>query len=249
MIPDAALVAALMSDKAFRSCVASAGQGAPSASVAKDFDFRALTLHSGAPMVVAVGRDVCGWQGQAARVLIYERTPAGYKLVLDEFSLPEQVSANADGTVGLAAHETMNTILQSTYVWNGTKFAFSPERSSVYCVGPDRDNERPYELPIHFPRGASSMVLRGTASDNCGQRYSFIARAGQRVKVERLTPQPANLRIPVFLDFGNDEVAEMSGDAWSGTLTRSGKYVLDVFGSDQRGDIGLQPYALRLTIW
>jgi hypothetical protein len=181
-------------------------------------------------------------------VLIYERTQSGYRLVLNDFSLPEDVEAKSDGTLDLAAHETMNTILQSTYVWNGTNYAFSPGRSSMYCVGPQRDDERPYLLPIRFAPGTSSTVLRGTAFENCGQNYSFVARAGQRVTIERLTPQPHDLRIPIFLDFGNDSVAHINGDAWSGTLTRSGEYRLSVFGTDQRGDADLQPFAIRLTV-
>lgn len=125
---------------------------------------------------------------------------------------------------------------------------FSPARSTIYCVGPARDNQRPYELPVHFTEGTASIVLRGTALENCGQNYSFVARAGQRVTIERITPQPRNLRIAIFLDFGDDSIADLDGDVWSGTLTRSGKYKLDVFGTEQRGDNDLQPYAIRLTI-
>jgi hypothetical protein len=248
MIADAALVAALMGDKDFRSCVESSDEGTPNAHVARDFNLQTLMLYSGQRLVIAVGKNDCGWQGQAARVLIYERTQSGYRLVLSDFSLPERVAAKPDGTLYLAGHEIVNTIIQATFVWNGTKYAFSPDRSSIYCVGPERDNERPYELPIHFAPGTSSTVLRGTAYENCGQNYSFIARAGQRVRIERLTPQPRNLRIPIFLDFGKDGIAHLNGDAWSGTLTRSGKYLLSLFGTDQLGEIDLQPFEIRLTI-
>lgn len=247
MILDAALASALMRDEDLRSCVAAQGLPA-SAALAADFDFWRLTLHSGQRLVIAVGTTDCGWQGQAARVLAYERTPAGYRQVLSEVSLPERVQANRDGTIRLAAHETMNTIVESTFVWTGTGYAFAPERSSIYCVGPERDNERPYELPIRFAAQTSSTILRGTAFENCGQTYSFVARAGQRVTIERLTSQPRDLRIPIFLDFGGHSVAYVTGDRWSGTLKRSGKYVLDVFGTDQRGDVSLQPFAIRLTI-
>jgi hypothetical protein len=248
MIPDAALVAALMRDKEFRYCAKAAEQGATSAYVAGDFDFRPLTLHSGERLVLAVGKNDCGWQGQSARVLIYERTQSGYRLVLNDFSLPEHVVAKPDGTLHLAAHETTNTILQSTFAWNGTNYVFSPDRSTIYCVGPERDNERPYELPIRFAPGAASTVLRGTAFENCGQNYSFVAHAGQHVTIERLTPQPSNLRIPISLDFGKDGIAYLNGDVWSGVLMRSGTYRLSVFGTDHRGDADLQPFAIRLTI-
>lgn len=248
MIPDAALVAALMRDRDFRACVESSEEGTPSAQVARDFNFQSLTLYSREPLVIAVGKNRCGWQGQAARVLIYERTQSGYRLVLKSFSLPEDVDAKPDGTLYLAAHETMNTIVKETFLWDGAKYAFSPGRSSIYCVGPERDNERPYERAIHFAPGASSTILRGTVFENCGENYSFVARAGQRVTIERLTPQPRNLRIQIFLDFGKDNVANLNGDYWSGALTRSGKYALDVFGTDSRGDIDLQPFEIRLTI-
>ncbi|MBV8344495.1 MAG: hypothetical protein JO190_05810 [Candidatus Eremiobacteraeota bacterium] len=248
MTPDAALVAALLRDGSFRSCIERSGEEISSAYVAGDFHFRSLTLASGPRLVIAVGKDGCGWQGQAARVLIYERAQGGYRLVLSSVSLPERVAATPDGTLNLAAHETANAIVQATYVWNGARYAFSPEHSSIYCVGPQRDNERPYDLPIHFARGTSSIVLRGTAFENCGQDYSFVARAGQRVTIERLTPEPPGLRIPIFLDFRDDSIADVSGLRWSGTLRRSGRYTLNVFGTDQRGDVGLQPFTIRLTI-
>lgn len=237
-----------MRDRDLRSCVESSGRGTPSPYVAKDFNFRSLVLHSGERLVTAVGKDECGWQGQAARVLIYERTQTGYTLVFSGFSLPERAAAKADGTLYLAAHETVNTIVQSAFVWDGAKYVFSPDHSSIYCVGPERDNKRPYELPIHFSPGASSTVLRRTAYENCGQSYSFVARAGQQLTIERLLPRPRNLRIPISLEFGEDGVAYLKGDAWSGRLTRSGKYLLSVFGTDQRGEIDLQPFAVRLTI-
>jgi len=236
-----------MGEKDFRSCV-ERSDGTPITHVANDFNFQSLLLYSGARLAIAVGKNDCGWQGQAARVLIYERTQSRYRLVLSGFSLPERVDARPDGTLYLAAHETVNTIIQATFVWNGTKYALSPERSSIYCVGPERDNERPYELPIHFLPGTSSTVLHGTAYQNCGQNYSFVARAGQRVTIERLTPPTAQLRIPISLDFGKDSIAFLNGDAWSGTLSRSGKYLLSIFGTDQRGEIDLQPFAIRLTI-
>lgn len=248
MIPDAALVAALMRDRDFRLCVEGSAGSTPSAYVANDFNFQSLTLSSGRRLVIAVGKSDCGWQGQAARVLIYAPTQSGYRLVFSDFSLPERVAAKPDGTLYLAGHETVNTILQATYVWNGAGYTFAPARSSVYCVGPERDNERPYELPIHFAPGSSYVVLRATAYENCGQNYSFMARAGQRVTIERLTPQPRSLRIPIVLDFGNDPIAYVNGDAWSATLTRSGEYVLSVFGTDQQGEIDVQPFAIRLTI-
>lgn len=248
MIAEAALVAALMRDKDFRGCVESSEEGAPSAHVGKDFNFQSLMLYSGVRLVIAVGKNDCGWQGQAARVLIYERTQSGYRLVLSDFSLPEHAAAKPDGTLSLARHETVNTILQATFVWNGTKYAFAPDRSSIYCVGPERGNERPYELPIHFAPGTSSTILRGTAYENCGQNYSFDAHAGQRVTIKRLSSQPRNLRIPVFLDLGKDGIAYLRGDAWSRTLTHSGNYLLSLFGIDQRGEIDLQPFEIRLTI-
>ncbi|MBV8154198.1 MAG: hypothetical protein JO029_12735 [Candidatus Eremiobacteraeota bacterium] len=244
---DAALVAALMRDKDIRSCVESSGEDTPSAYVARDFTFQSLTLYSGERLVVVVGKSDCGWQGQGARVLIYERTQSGYRLVLSDFSLPEQTEATRDGTLHLAGHESVNTIAETTYKWNGTKYVFLPSSSSIYCVGPDHDNERPYELPIRFANGTSSTVLRGTAYENCGQDYSFVARAGQKVTIERLTPQPRDLRIPILLYFGDDHVASV-GDSWSGTLAHSGTYVLSVYGTEQRGEMDLQPYAIRLTI-
>jgi hypothetical protein len=250
MIADAALVAAMMAhDKDLRSCVQDSDRGSPAAVIAKDFDFQSLRLNSGERLTIALGKNMCGWQGQAARVRVFQNTSSGYRFAFSGFSLPEQFAAKPNGMLYTAAHETFNTIDQSTWFWNGSTYVFSPERSTVYCVGPERDNERPYELPVRFHTGESSTVLHGTAYQNCGQDYSFVARAGQRITVERLTPQPKNLRISIFLNFGDDDVADVDGASWTGTLAHTGKYVLSVSGTDPRGETqDLQPFAIRLTI-
>jgi hypothetical protein len=72
--------------------------------------------------------------------------------------------------------------------------------------------------------------------------------ASRRAPRTRFCAQPRNLRIPIVLDFGNDAIAYLNGQTWSSTLTRSGTYVLSVFGTEQHGEIDVQPFAMRLTI-
>lgn len=244
MLVSAALVAAMMKDPGVRSCVADSGHSA-SAYVAASFVRKDVTLRSGERIVVVIGNSGCMARGQSVRVLAYRQTADAYREVYDGVSMPEHVAVNSDGTLMLPTHETIDTIFEPVYVWNGTAYAFAASRSHVYDVPLGTD--RPYRLPVRFSPGETATVLRGSSADNFGQTYAFSARAGQRISIEILDPQK---RPPaVFLWLGDRNIAELDGRTWSGALPSSGTYTLDVLGPEGAAEDVLRPYAIRLEVY
>lgn len=233
----------MMKDPGVRSCVADSGHSAP-AYVAASFVRKDVTLRTGERIVIMIGNSGCMARGQSVRVLAYLQTATAYRMVYDGVAMPEHVEVNSDGTLLLPAHETIDTIFEPVYVWNGTTYAFAPSRSHVYDVPLGTD--RPYQLPVRFAPGETATVLRGSSADNFGQTYAFSARAGQRISIEILDPQQ---RPPaVFLSLGDRNIAEVGGRTWSGGLPSSGTYTLDVFGPEGAREDVLRSYAIRLEI-
>lgn len=233
----------MLKDRGVSACVAESGQ-TPAAYVAGSFERKDLTLRTGERIVVTIGNSGCMARGQSVRVLVYRRIGETYRRVYDGVSMPDQARAGTDGTLLLPTHETIDTIFEPVYVWNGATYAFSPALSHVYDVPLGTD--RPYWLPVRFLPGTSSTVLHGSAADNFGQTYTFTARAGQSVSIDVLLPEkhpPA-----VFLALGDRTIADLDNRTWSGTLPAGGTYTLDVFGPEGARDDVLTPYAIRLEI-
>jgi hypothetical protein len=239
MILDAALVAALMQDKELRTCIDDMG-AKPAAYLASSWEFRRVALRSGERMIVAIAKTGC-LVSQNSALRVYRETGTAYRLVLSDNALPETVDASSDGTISSAAHDTIDTIVEPVYVWNGSKYVFAPERSHVYDVSVEQ--RRPYQIPVRFASGASSTMLRGTFAENFGNTYVFIAKAGQRATIDLLGRRPG-----IVLSFGDREIALPEGNRWSGKLPFSGTYSLDVFGLNLPDHRTLLPYAVRLTI-
>lgn len=241
MIPDAALVTALMQAKELRRCIADMG-AAPAAYIASSWDFRRLTLRSGERMVVAIAKTGC-LVSQNSAVRVYENIDGHYHLVFSDNAIPETVDATNEGTISFAAHDTIDTVAEPVYVWDGKAYVFAPEQSYVYDVSVEQ--RRAYQIPVRFALGASSAELYGTFSENFGNTYVFIAKVGQRATIELLE----HGHLPgVALRFGNHSVAQFDGKRWSGVLPFSGTYAIDVFGFDLSDHDALLPYTIRLTI-
>lgn len=243
--PPPALAATMLRDRDVARCARESGK-TPQAYLAAAFPLRALTLHSGERMIVAVATDDCLAFGAAVKIEILERVAGGYRLVLDDVTLAAFAKVKPDGTALLPTHETMETILESVYVWNGQSYIFSPARSHVYDVG--RQQRRPYEIPVRFPPGTFETTLRGTIAYNVSDRYAIWARAGQVITIEitrRTDPAP-------FIGIWYDEDLEPLKDGiiarWSRKLRKTGSYLLFVSGSDERNPDRVSPYALRLVI-
>lgn len=231
-----------MRDKDLRTCIDQTGM-APAAYIASTWEFHRVTLRSGERMIVGVAESGClASQNNAVRV--YRETAGGYRLVFADNAMPQTVEVRSDGTISSSAHDTIDTIVEPVYLWNGSAYAFAPERSHVYDI--DVELRRPYQVTVNFAPGASSTVLQGTFAKNFGQTYVFAAKTGQSATIELL----GSLRRAPFiaLTFKDRNVGDVSGARWSGKLPFSGTYSLDVFGGDLPDPRTLYPYSIRLTI-
>ena len=195
-------------------------------------------------MTVAVGTDGCTSRGQSNRIMIFERTSGGYRRVLDDVTMSDAFDVSEDGTVVLPTHETIVTIFEAAFEWNGSSYVFSRARSHVYDV--PLGQRRPYEVPVRFASGAFATTLSGTTALNFGEDYVFEARAGQRLTLE-LTRHRGH-HPAIFLSYGDREVAQLDAERWSGKLSRGGSYKLAVFGSGENDSTSVSTYTIRLTI-
>jgi hypothetical protein len=236
-----------MSDKTVQACASESGR-APQAYVARAFELRRVTLRSGERMTVAVAADPCLAMGQSTRIMIYERLDGSYRCVLDAVTLPGLAAVDTDGTVVLPTHASVEVIFESTYVWNGTRYVFSPTRSHLYDTA--LDERRPYQVPVRFAPGADATTLAGNVAYNFGDEYVFNARAGQQISIQlRTEAGPWAPSISLYYDDAASSLAEFRGaKAWTGTLPRTGTYTLLVFGTDEPDEYRRSRYEIRLAI-
>ena len=199
-------------------------------------------------MTAAIATDPCLALGQSTRIIIYQRVDAGYRRVLDAVTLPAFAQVNADGTAVLPTHDSVEVIFESTFVWNGARYVFSPTRSHRYDVA--LGERRPYEVPVRFAPGTTGATLSGSVAYNFGDAYVFEARAGQRISIALASE--AGARPPgVSLEYDDaiSSLVEFRGaKAWTQTLTKGGTYSLFVFGTDERDEYRRSRYTLRLDI-
>lgn len=240
------LVAGLMQDESVAACAGQAGKSSQ-AYVAGAFDLRHVTLRAGQKMTVLIATDPCLALGQSTRIMIFEKTPQRYRRVLNEVTLPEFAQVRSDGTVTLPTHESMDVIFEATYVWTGTTYAFAPLRSHRYDVG--LNERRPFEVPVHFARGASAAKLSGSVAYNFGDTYVFEALAGQTVTIELTAHTARRPRITLYYDDDISSLGEVgSNTKWSGKLQKSGTYRLLLSGGDESNESALSHYTIRLSI-
>jgi hypothetical protein len=232
-----------MRDGQVTACAKDAGKPAR-AYVAQAFELSSVRLRGGEQMTVAVGTDGCMSRGQSSRIMIFERISGGYRRVLDDVTMSNAFDVSADGTVVLPTHETIDTIFEAAYIWNGTSYVFSAPRSHVYDV--PLGQRRPYEVPVRFAPGAFATTLSGTVALDFGEDYVFEARAGQRLTLE-LT-EHSGRRPAIFLSYGNRNLDQLDARRWSGELPRTGTYKLTVFGSGEVDSTSVSTYAIRITI-
>jgi hypothetical protein len=239
----AALISAIAADRQNAECAKEVDTPVR-AFVAKAYRFDRLRLFDGTKVAVAVSNSPCLAHNAVARVMVYAQTPAGYRLALDDYSLPEQVDAESDGTVTLVSHESVEVLVEAAYVWNGNRYVFSPYRSTMYDVALER--RKPYAVLVRFAPGAGSTTLAGSVTATFGDSFDFTARAGQRVSIVLTRGDPKRVSYSVYqgdLEVAGDERAR----SWSATLAKTAAYRIDVFGTGG-DDAKLVPYALVLTI-
>ena len=182
------------------------------------------------------------------------RDPAVASCARESGEKPQAFVAHAFGlravtlrTGVLPTHETMETIFESTYVWNGSTYAFSAPRSHVYDVV--LAERRPYQVAVRFAPGATSAALAGSVALNFGQDYVFEGRAGQRATIDLTAFTGSRPTIVLYYGDEDDSIADLlHGRAWSGALPRAGTYRLTVYGSDASNADRVSTYAIRLTV-
>jgi hypothetical protein len=234
-----------MQDKDVSACARESGSP-PAVYVSRALELKGVTLRSGPHMTVAASNDGCLAVGQSARIMIFEKTPEGYRRVLKSVTLEDAWHVNADGTAVLPTHESMDVIFEATYVWNGAEYAFAPLKSHRFDVG--LDERRPYQAPLQIIRGRPTTIS-GTVAYDFGDDYVFTANAGATLTIELINHgEPAPL---VVLDRNDDvsSVAELGkAGRWSGKLRKSGAYHLRISGTNQSDAQQRSRYTLRLTI-
>jgi hypothetical protein len=236
-------VTALARDGTVAACAREAGVSTQ-AYVRHAFTLRHVRLRGGERMTVVEGTDGCLALGQSNRIVIFERRTGGYRRVLSAMTMAGNAQVRGDGTVVLPTHETIATIFESAYVWNGRAYEFSAPRSTIYDV--PLEARRPYQTVVRFAAGAFATTLTGTVAEDFGDEYVFDARAGQRITITVRAhggPRPATV-----LQTGDRTIAILAGNRWSGKLARSGSYQLSLFGSGDADPALLSPYTLRLEI-
>jgi hypothetical protein len=238
--------AALLRDHKVASCAREA-TGNATAYARAAFQRREMALPGGRRAIVALAVDPCLELGQSTRIMIFVRSGARYRRVLDGVVVPGLERTSSDGTVTLPTHETMETIYEAVYVWNGSTFVAAPFRSTLYNVA--LGQRWKYEEAIRFQPGATSILLQGKTAFNFGHTYVFSARAGQRANItflQRSSPAPA---VALFYAADTTAVAALEGEStWSGVLPKSGSYELLVLGTDAARAERTSPYELRLKI-
>jgi hypothetical protein len=246
MLPAALLTSALMHDNVVAGCAHDSGK-TPQAYVAGAFDFNSVTLRNGERMTVATATDPCLALGQSTRIMIFERTSAGYRRVLNDVTVPGLQSVSADGTATLPTHDSMEVMFEPTYVWNGTAYVFSGPRSHRYDVA--LGERRPAEIPVAFAPGAYATTLSGNVAYNFGDEYVFKARAGQKLTIELTKYDGRRTNLSLYYGDNISATAELrTTSGWSGTLPKTGTYRLFIDGTDESDDTRRSPYAIRLAI-
>ncbi len=85
--------------------------------------------------------------------------------------------------------------------------------------------------PVHFAKGASSAVLKGTLKGDQVVDYTLKARAGQTMKVSLKTDNSAHY-FNVLPPGSKDEavfIGSVSGNKWNGMLEKDGEYTVRLY--------------------
>ena len=247
----ASLLSAVMSAAGVADCAKESGETA-TAYVTHGFAVRELKLYDGTRVAVAVSHDPCLAHNAVNRVLVYARMwRSGIVSCSTNDGLSDNVEASSDGDATLASHETVEIVDEATYVWNGTRYVFSPERSHRNDVAVGQD--RPYAERVAFARATSFAVLAGSIAGGFGDDYEFEANAGQRVTIQMRGGFSKNLRFDVYRDRAGDRSPqELTTLKFPAHLERRSAgertWKLDVYGVDTMDRETTEPYSLVLTI-
>jgi hypothetical protein len=240
------LAAAMMQDKVVSACAQQSGKSSQDY-IRDAFEFQSVRLRGGEQMTAATATDPCLALGQSTRVMIYEKTPRGYRRVLDDVTLPGLAKVSADGSVVLPTHESMEVIFEATYLWNGTKYVFAPLRSHRYNVV--LGQRRAYDTLVRPVRGAPALILSGTVAYNFGDDYVFDAVAGETITVQLVDGRGRQPHVALYY---KDDISSLAALDAPGKMSkralRSGTYHLMVWGADDADEARLSRYEIRVSL-
>jgi hypothetical protein len=97
---------------------------------------------------------------------------------------------------------------------------------------------------VRFPRGRTTVVLKGSLVNNANKEYLLSARAGQTMSVHVTSPQ-GRAWFDVYPRNDRGALSDSAEDTkdWEGKLPQSGDYVISVYTED-----GNTRYTLEVTI-
>jgi len=194
----AGFVSTLLRDPRYAACATASGLS-PASYVRTKLRVEPLVLRSGERMLAVSMRDeACLCNNSSCKFTIYLRTPdARWRQVLDTYTMNDAV-VRYDGTVRVDEHESVDTIAQLVYAWDGSQYDFLPDRSSEFDVG---YGTKPYRTMLHFAPHRDGLTRSGEAYGTFGVSYAFIARAGQLLT---LNVKSKGSLDPIILSYGRD---------------------------------------------
>jgi hypothetical protein len=111
------------------------------------------------------------------------------------------------------------------------------------CFAHDASAQR-RPVPVHFDKGRTTAVLKGSADNANGVTYVFAAKKGQTMTVQLTSP--GGLAIFSVTEPGGPLEGALEVKDWTGELPSTGTYLLAVWNKRKRGR--LVPYTLELTV-
>ena len=112
----------------------------------------------------------------------------------------------------------------------------------VCCFAREASAQGP-PVPVHFEKGRTTAVLKGSADNANGVTYIFAAKKGQTMAVHLTSP--SRLAIFSVTEPGGALHGALEVTDWSGELPSTGTYLLAVWNKRKRGRT---PYTLELTV-
>jgi hypothetical protein len=240
------LIDALMRQSSAQQCIKTQQNYGDTVYPAREYLGRSLEvstvkLRTGETIAVVTGTVGCFTAGLSSPVYAFQVEGSAYRVVLDDRAIPAMVKANADGTIELPNNELADTAVYLTYVWNGSRFVFSPQRSTRYQLA--LSINLPYQTDVHFASGTSSAILSGIYAYEFGPRYAVVVRKGQRITVEVLSHTGTAPAIDV--EIGDTWIANAVRSPWTGVAPRDGTYIVEIEGDQKTND---KPYRFQLRL-
>jgi hypothetical protein len=200
--------------------------------------FRRLGTLDGNDVVLAEVTNPCICGAQNCPYYVLRLAPTAPVLLFSTYGISLAVQpASPLPTLVVTAHDSALVVDTTTMAWRSGQYV---EIASARVRG-DTGASKPNAIPVRFAAGASSSVLRGTASIGWYDSYAFDAMKGQRVTISAVhAAAPLN----VLLVAADGTLAATLTPGHPYALSKTGSYRLqvEVEADDE------SPYAVTLEI-